>query len=554
MRIARADAWIWVGVFIALLALHAYPRFVPDTGQDSFQYLSVAGNAVTGRIGYTSLVHFDAERSFGTVPAPMVTFPIGYPLAIAMVSLLGLSLPTAAFLVSAVSTVVSLLLLDCIGRLLAWSRALRNATIAIFIFNATVVEYAASVNSEPLFTCATLLGVAMLVHARLAQDGSRWPWLAAGLAFGAAYFVRYACLFWLVGLALVTLRHVLGRNKRLASGYGTALLVASVFVLAGVVRNMVLVGSWAARPQGHVHIQYTLGHTLLALLAGTIASLKDLLFGPGFGLLAGPPLGTGGIALARGCLLVSIIAAGIIWVMQMRETRAERGTRHDAMRKGVGLDLMLLAVAYIACMYYAGLTAVISYGTRMFVPLLPLLVLLAGLAAQSALPVGVASHAFRTPLLLALGATLCSYAVLNALLLFRSPPSLEASFARLMTAPPTQAMQAQSLVAKLSGSDGVIVANNGQVVGHAFNRPTVSLVAPHYSRVEWNEEAVRRLVEQYKAAAIVIYVPTGAEWDDDDIVPSPFVRQLAQGHAPSWMNLVYRSDQLVVYSPRSDPS
>jgi hypothetical protein len=539
---------MWVGVFVALLAVHAYPRFVPDTGQDSFQYLSVARNAVTGRIGYTSLVHFDVERSFGTVPAPMVTFPVGYPLAIATVSLLGLSLQNAGFLVSAASMVTCLLLLEWIERRLGWSRALRNATIAIFIFNATVVEYAASLNSEALFTCVTLLGVALLVRARLEPDPRSWLWLAAGLAFGATYFVRYAGLFWLIGLALITFRHVLDRNRRLVTGYGIALLTASVFVLAGVARNIVLVGNWAARPHGHIESQFALGHTLLALLKDTVAALKDLFLGPGFGLLAGPALGTGGISLARGLVLVSVIAAAVAWLMRMWATRAEARSGDDANLRALTIDLLLVAVAYLLCMYWAGLTAVISYGTRYFVPLLPVLIMLIGLAAQSALTVRVGSHASRTPLLLALVATLCSYVILNAFLLSRSP-SIEASFARLMAAPPTQTTLARSLLAKLLGADGVIIANNGQVVGHAFNRPTVSLVAPHYSRVEWNEEAVRRLVEQYKAAAIVIYVPTGAEWNDDDIVPSSFVRQLAQGVAPSWMNLVYRSEDLVVYSP-----
>jgi len=203
-------------------------------------------------------------------------------------------------LVSAASMVTCLLLLEWIERRLGWSRALRNATIAIFIFNATVVEYAASLNSEALFTCVTLLGVALLVRARLEPDPRSWLWLAAGLAFGATYFVRYAGLFWLIGLALITFRHVLDRNRRLVTGYGIALLTASVFVLAGVARNIVLVGNWAARPHGHIESQFALGHTLLALLKDTVAALKDLFLGPALVYWQARPWAPGGFRWREG--------------------------------------------------------------------------------------------------------------------------------------------------------------------------------------------------------------------------------------------------------------
>lgn len=72
---------------------------------------------------------------------------------------------------------------------------------------------------------------------------------------------------------------------------------------------------------------------------------------------------------------------------------------------------------------------------------------------------------------------------------------------------------------------------------------------PHYSGVEWDEQSMRDTIKRFNAAAIVIYVPTAAQWNDD-FVPSPFVRQLAQGDAPSWMKLVYQSDQLFIYAPR----
>src|SRR6267142_4263346 len=104
-RISKLEVWAWACICATLIAVRLYPGFVPALSNDAFQYLNVAQNALAGHFGYTSLVHFDAERSFGVIPAPMVHFPLGYPFAIALVSLVGVSLQNAALLVSALSTV-----------------------------------------------------------------------------------------------------------------------------------------------------------------------------------------------------------------------------------------------------------------------------------------------------------------------------------------------------------------------------------------------------------------------------------------------------------------
>ena len=76
------------------------------------------------------------------------------------------------------------------------------------------------------------------------------------------------------------------------------------------------------------------------------------------------------------------------------------------------------------------------------------------------------------------------------------------------------------------------------------------MVGPHYSAIDWNENAVRQVAHQFNATAIVIYVPTAAQQNNGDFVPSLFIRQLTQGDAPTWMKLVYRSNELLIYAPR----
>ena len=68
------DVLTWSIAGVLLLLWRLYPHFTPALNHDSFQYLSGAVNTLQGHWGWTSLIHFDAERSFGTVPAPIPCF------------------------------------------------------------------------------------------------------------------------------------------------------------------------------------------------------------------------------------------------------------------------------------------------------------------------------------------------------------------------------------------------------------------------------------------------------------------------------------------------
>src|SRR2546430_2092656 len=228
--ISKLEVCAWVGLCACLMAVSLHPGFGPYLSNDAFQYLSIAQNALAGHLGYTSLIHFDAERSFGVAPAPMVHFPLGYPFAIALVSLLGLRLQTAALLVSAVSMASCVPLLAWIGNRLGLSRSIRNVVVAGFVFNALIIRYGVSALSEALFTLLVLLGVALLVAARIQPNtsrpwGWRWQWAAAGLAFGTAYWVRYAGLFFVLGLAVLVLRPLAATDHSRAKGYALAVTV-----------------------------------------------------------------------------------------------------------------------------------------------------------------------------------------------------------------------------------------------------------------------------------------------------------------------------------------
>ena len=218
---STASVWAWTVACAILIALRIYSGFAPYLANDSFQYLSMAQNALQGHFGYSSIVHFDAERSFGVVPAPVVTFPMGYPLVIALISRLGVPLETAALLINVLSTIA------CVYQHWVVRRALRSlggpcATFAVFVINAPVTEYGTSALTEPPFTLPILGGTALRVSARLHQGKvSPWLWIAVGLAYGSAYFVRYAGLFFVPGLAVLCAHSLLARHGLLARGHAS---------------------------------------------------------------------------------------------------------------------------------------------------------------------------------------------------------------------------------------------------------------------------------------------------------------------------------------------
>ena len=531
-------------VSAGLLVMRLYPSFIPELGHDSFQYLSAADNALAGRIGYTSLIHYDVERSFGVLPAPMVTFPSGYPLAIAFVSLVGVSTQTAALLLSAASTIACIPLLFWLGVQLGFSRAIRNVVVACFVINGIVSEYCAAALSEPLFMFLTLVGIASLVKARSHRNGDGLSyWLAAGLALGAAYFVRYAGLFFIVGLSILMVRYLMTRERLLARGHAIALAASSVFVIAGVARNILLVGNWRGRGEMLV------SNPLLSVLVQTIQAINGLILGVGTARNA-----PGGTFVPK-ALFAALLFVGVAWLAWARWRKRSTAIEQQPPIFDVGTDLLLLSAAYVACMIYAGHTSSISYGAaRHFLPLIPLILLLLGLLLRFLLP-KLEQHATgrRLPLA-ALAISFCCYAYLNLLVIRKPRIDEEAVVAEQFKSGGSGAEASRAAVLSVIGPQGVILANNGQAVGYFLGRPAISTVGPTFSDIVWDEVTVRATIQRFHVAAVVISGPVQGQSDDEADIPSPFVQQLAQGTAPPWLKLQHRSGPVLTYVPVMSPS
>jgi hypothetical protein len=409
---------------------------------------------------------------------------------------------------------------------------LRNVLVAGFVLNALVIRYGASALSEAPFTFLVLLAMALLVAARLHAGTNRaWRWALAGLAFGAAYWARYAGLFFILGLGVLVVRHFVASDRLQAKGYAIAVTAACAVMFVGFLRNILLVGNWRGFTEKKII------HPWPPMLVETVRSAKDLFLGPTFDM----PAWT---AIVR-ALFILFFFGGMAWLTwKFLRYKAAQADRAPALT-GIGFDLLALVLIYWGCMFYAGLVSTIGYDVRMFAPLTPVFLLLFGLALHAMLALPMPQAISRKLALLALGASFCCYLVLNLVMIVRPPAEYGLPpIALLMDSKSADGKTAREAILELVDPARVLVANNGQAFGYALRRPSVSLVSPANSAMDWNEKTLENVFRQYNAAAIVIDV-------HDVFMPSPFVQQLAQGEAPSWMKLAYRSSDVLVYEPLS---
>ena len=155
-----------------------------DWSDDSYQYVSTADSILRHGTISTPLVYFESERAHGTIPAPLTTFPPGYPLLIAAIARCGLSLPHAALVISTGSYLATLLLSVRAGNLLQLSPIMARLLVVFLLFSEYALRFATSILTESLFTAVVLGAVVTLLAGR-----GVFGWVLAGFLIGASFWM-----------------------------------------------------------------------------------------------------------------------------------------------------------------------------------------------------------------------------------------------------------------------------------------------------------------------------------------------------------------------------
>lgn len=535
--IGLAELVLWAVLAGAVVLGHLRVSDGPLLQNDSYVYLSAADNFLAGRPGYTSIVHFDAERGFGRIPAPLTTFPSGYPAAIALLAPTAPSLSLAALAVSVAASVLSAIVFAMCARALALGAPLTRLLLVLLLGNCWFAVFGTSVTAESLYTLASLTAMYLFVlglHQEAGSRGQTAAFAAAALVLGMSYWVRYAGLFLLTGAAgyfLVRLSVIRDRSSRNALAW---LGVSAAIVGAGLLRNHLLMGSWKGGNTKLVH------HPLTQVLREFLVWLHHLLLGgiadARFGLLE--------LALCASLLLAALLSARAARASAVRALGSAAGGERGWLALAItptGLLSTYVAV-YCAGMIYLGVTSVISFDTRMFYPLLPFLLLLIGSAARPAL---ASNPALRHGLWAALAVATISYLGINARsYLQQRPPAPHEIVARELEQPVAPGVTLRSwLTARLPGG-ATIVADRGQAVGYVLHRNVLSLISQEYSSQHWDEDAVLAVMRVYGAHHLILFEDNSR---DPVLAESPFLSALLQGDPASPLTLEVRTPNVAVF-------
>jgi hypothetical protein len=487
-RLGEVLFWGALGLAVALSLLTPHPVSLSN---DSCQYLSVAANIRNGNGISTDLVYFDTERSHGRIPAPSTTFPPGYPVAIALLSFFGGSFESAAGVVSAISFAGTAALLAWILIAVRVNALARCAALVLFITNVVSVNFSTAAVSESLFVFLFTAAIAALIWAWWGAQRPRAQllWTIVGLTLaGLSYWVRYAGLFLIIALVLfVVLRYVWLRPRVGVGELFAALIPVGV---AGVLmaRNELLVGTW----KGGNNLQVF--HSIRSVSADFFRAQMHLIFGEHavkFGVW-------------EALFLIGIVGLCALLGRVLLQGESDAGTVHSRSLALWTLPFICAAV-YSAGICYAGLRTVISFGTRMFLPVFPLYLLLFALVLH-----WIFTRARLSGRKLWFSAALCALTIgcigVNARDRITSQPQTRQNVLSGLFAERTADGQPLSdWVNAHIAPAAVIAAQDGQKTGYLLHRRTLGLVESEYSTERWECPEIRRQMDRVGAHYLILY-------------------------------------------------
>ncbi len=182
--------WGSLGLAVAFGILAYRPA---PLSNDSYQYLSVAANIRNGNGIATDLVYFDTERTHGRIPAPLTTFPPGYPAAVGLLSSFAVGYEMAARILSSVCFAGTAALLAFVLMAARVTAFVRTVVLLLFVTNVVSIEFSTAALTESMFVFIFTAAIAALLRASwdCQHPRAHLPWIIAGFILaGLSFWVR----------------------------------------------------------------------------------------------------------------------------------------------------------------------------------------------------------------------------------------------------------------------------------------------------------------------------------------------------------------------------
>ncbi len=483
----------------------------PYITNDGYQYLDAASNLAAGRCLCTRVALFDEQIAFGHFPVPFTHFAPGYPLLIAGLARGGLKPESAGYLISAAGFLVAVWLLQDIAVLLGASGCVAAAFGLILITHATAVLYGSAVETESLFMAVLLALVALMVRDVRSQGTNRILPIGIGLVAGLSYWIRYPGLFLVggAGVYLTVRAWRVPRERRAAMG---GLLMAALFAGAVQIRNAVYTGSWRGG------FKSGSAQTVREVAVGTIRAFSHLVTGDRVPVRFGV-----GLAFLLLCAAVALFLGIRAWT-----------PRYSA---GFGWALFI-GIAYIGGVMLAALTTIAADLPRYYFPVYPLF--LACVAA-------FCSSFAKGKKSLVVAFLVFAVVAVEARNLFVPPPTPDWMVTRAILAEEVQpGVPLVEWLRQRLGADGTLAAVEGQAVHYILKSPVLAVIPAGATSRRTDGPAFQSLMRQFHAQYLLLLpgappdrIPEQGSYD--------FLRQIASGDAPQWLEPAARTRDAVVY-------
>ena len=207
-------------------------------------------------------------------------------------------------------------------------------------------------------------------------------------------------------------------------------------------------------------------------------------------------------------------------------------------------------VVYTAGMIYAGSRTVVSFDPRMFLPLFPLYLVLAGVGLSrlaAAMP-SARHHAFLTVsrLLVCVAYAGVNARDLSGMSLRGSEDALEAAWAQ----PAADGQPLRSWLDAHVAPAEIVFAGDAQATAHVLRRPMVGLVTAEYSPVRWECDSIKRELSRFHARFVVVYTSRNSALGDSLALlgDSPFVAAAVDGPPPCGCSVAAENPDIRILS------
>ncbi len=373
-----------IALFGASVVIAATSTFGPGLSPDSITYISAAESLLS------------SGALLGVTGSPYVNWPPLFPLAIAIIELLGVSGPQAARLLNAICFGASAGMASYLTRRMTRQTWTGLTAGVVTVLTVMFLDPFTRVLSEPLFIVLVLIFVAVSATALRRQGDLKYVVLAALLAACAA-LTRYIGVTVLVTGAIVLTAGVQmdvgGRLRRAA----LFLFVSGLPLALWVARNFILVATPTGSREGS---QSTLAESLRSMAVTTAQWVTPLDWIQHLGPYKASPLAL---------LIVLVVLLGSVWwIVWSLMTWAQRAY-NDGWASGALFVLATFVVVYLTSLALVTRVVATSYlGARFLAPVfVPILVILMVAGLETWLHIGRGRYAAFTKSALVLMLSSC---------------------------------------------------------------------------------------------------------------------------------------------------